>query len=253
MDAPESQEALRWLAERGVIPVETGRWRQGDVEQTTSELAHEWAAEALTDDRLTPEERLRIGFGLLDLLDEYWVTRELGWFVAEHDDPALVEAFWAACRQRLEAVDPCEPLSYSLWVDWFEDRGTAESAFSAVLGHDIRALRAGSDLSALTAGRIHRRSVRILECSGPVPWASKSDVYEVVAAVPELWPALFKGLLSSYHDLYGDLEPTAALALLDRLQLPPDTEHLATLRAVLQTGARNHYHDPAVWKALSNS
>ncbi|MEV4347079.1 hypothetical protein AB0J83_21700 [Actinoplanes sp. NPDC049596] len=250
MDAPEAHEALRWLAERGVRPLAPGRWQQADDEQSTGDLAHEYAAEALADDRLTPMQRLRIGLGLLDLLDEYWVTRELGWFVANQEAP-VVDAFWAACRQRLEAVEPCEQLSYSLWVDWFEDRETAESSFSAVLGDDVRTLRARSDLGVLAAGPVHRRSVRVLESSGPVPWEYKTDIYEIVVAVPELQPALFKGLLASYHDFYGDLEPTPALALLNRLPLPPETEHLATLRGVLRTGARNHYHDPAVWDSYT--
>jgi hypothetical protein len=44
---------------------------------------------------------------------------------------------------------------------------------------------------------------------------------------------VFDALLVSRHGSYGDLEPVAALALLDRLDLPPDTEHLAALRAAL--------------------
>ncbi|XVU30204.1 hypothetical protein ACQPZJ_24870 [Actinoplanes sp. CA-054009] len=234
-------EALHWLARQGVTPLAPGRWWHAGVERSSNDLAHEWAAEALADDRLSLGRRLRLGFGLVDVLADYWATVELRWFITEHDDPALVDAFWAGVRRRLDGAEPCEQLLYSLWVDWFEDPATAESAFSAVLGDDVR---------ALSARPAHRRTVRVLERSGPVPWEHKSDVYESVAAVPELWPALFKGLLAGYHDFYGDLVADEALALLDRLRLPPETEHLATLRAALRTGARNHYHDPAVWNGL---
>ncbi|MEU9233955.1 hypothetical protein [Streptomyces subrutilus] len=58
---------------------------------------------------------------------------------------------------------------------------------------------------------------------------------------------MFRGLLTSYHDIYGDLEPAAALALLDRLDLPTDTPHLAELRHVLAAGHTNHYRSPGAW------
>jgi hypothetical protein len=53
--------------------------------------------------------------------------------------------------------------------------------------------------------------------------------------------------MASYHDIYGHLEPTAALAILARLQLPADTPHLAALRSVLAAGHRNHYRSPRAW------
>ncbi|MEU5303512.1 hypothetical protein ACH4YO_32240 [Streptomyces noursei] len=65
--------------------------------------------------------------------------------------------------------------------------------------------------------------------------------------LPGLHGPLFKGLLAGYHDVYGELEPTAALALLARLQLPADTPHLAELRSVLAAGHRNHHRSPHAW------
>jgi hypothetical protein len=256
MHTPEAYEALRWLADRGVTPLGSGRWQRADtsgsLESDNGDLAHEYAPAVVTDGRLSPMQRLRTGLGLLDLLDEYWVTAQLRGFILEQDAPELTDAFWAGYRRRLEAVEPCEQLSYSLWVDWFEDRDTVETAFSAVIGHDVRRLGAGPDLRALATGPLHRRTARVLECSGPVPWAGKLDVYQILAAVPELHPALFKGLLAGYHDVYGDLEPAAALTLLELLNLPPETEHLAGLRRVLRAGARNHHDDPARWAAQRN-
>ncbi|MEE1761711.1 hypothetical protein [Streptomyces sp. SP18BB07] len=62
-----------------------------------------------------------------------------------------------------------------------------------------------------------------------------------------LHPAVFCGLRTSFHDLSGDLEPAAALALLDRLDLPTNTRHLAELRHVLTAGHKNHYRSPRAW------
>ncbi|WP_406178340.1 hypothetical protein [Streptomyces sp. NBC_00996] len=92
-----------------------------------------------------------------------------------------------------------------------------------------------------------RRAGRVLACSGPVPWPVKQKAYDTVVRLPALHGPLFKGLLASYHDLYGDLESTAALALLARLHLPADTPHLAELRSVLAAGRRNHHRSPHAW------
>ncbi|WP_229922847.1 hypothetical protein [Streptomyces morookaense] len=75
----------------------------------------------------------------------------------------------------------------------------------------------------------------------------KQKTYDTAAQLPALHGPLFKGLLAGYHDVYGDLEPTAALTLLTRLQLPADTSHLAELRSVLTAGHGNHYRSPHAW------
>jgi hypothetical protein len=110
-----------------------------------------------------------------------------------------------------------------------------------VLGHDIEQLTTDAPDTLL------RRARRVLECSGPVPWQTKQAAYGVATRLPTLHPALFKGLLSSYHDFYGDLQPDAALVVLAELDLPVDTEHLAELRTVLTAGHSNHYRSPRAW------
>ncbi|MEU8611843.1 hypothetical protein AB0C29_28040 [Actinoplanes sp. NPDC048791] len=251
MRSPEAVGTLQWLAGHGVTPLGPGRWLEtdssGDRELTDNELAHEWADGVLSDDEPAPLDRLRNGLGLLDLVDEYWVTFELNVFLAEQDDPAVTAAFWAGYRQRLERTEPLAQVPYSLWVDWFEDRATVDVAFAAVIGDDVRELREQGRLRELAAGPLHRRAAMVLGHSGPVPWDRKHDVLQAVATVPELAPAVLQALLGGYHDSYGDLEPDAALALLNGLDLPPDTEDLATLRAVLTAGGRRHRDDRDLW------
>ncbi len=241
-------EALQFLAAEGVTPLRPGWWQQNGAEVSSNDIAHEMTSvlldenegeaeangengeneennESKTDgeSKTDPAQRLSIAFGLIDLLDEWWVTVEIGWFLARQDDPAITAAFWDGYRELLERVEPCEPVLYSLWVDWFEDHQTAATAFAEVLGND--AGRLAED------GPMRRRAARVLENSGPVPWAVKHDVYLAAKAVPELHPALFRAVLLSHHDYFGDLEPAAALALLD--SLPPRLEGLATLKADL--------------------
>ncbi|MEU6472621.1 hypothetical protein ABZ927_26415 [Streptomyces massasporeus] len=53
--------------------------------------------------------------------------------------------------------------------------------------------------------------------------------------------------MASFHDVHGDLEPVAALALLDQLDIPTSTRHLAELRHVLAGGHKNHHRSPSAW------
>ncbi|MFJ3981226.1 hypothetical protein [Streptomyces fungicidicus] len=64
----------------------------------------------------------------------------------------------------------------------------------------------------------------------------KELTYRTAMRLPALHSAVFRGLLASFHDVYGDLDPAAALAFLGRLELPANTQHLAELRHVLAAG-----------------
>ena len=236
------EAARRWLADQGVSQVRDG-WVSAeapDLLLTANQVAHSWAADVFAED-LGAADQLQLAFGLLDLLDEYWVTCEIRFADDSAEGPLPADVLWGGYRQRLEADRDAEAVTYSLWVDWFEDRGTSAAAFAEVLGNDIALLVAEPSEAPL------RRARRVLECSGPVPWPVKEPTYLTAVRLPALHLALFKGLRASYHDIYGDLEPPAALALLDRLDLPAGTRHLAELRLVLAAGHENHHRSPHAW------
>lgn len=238
--------ARRWLAEDGVTQVHGGEWTDGaNTGQFLSadEVAHTWAGAVFTDERLDVHGQLHLAFGLLDLLNEYWVTCEIRCADQGADGPLPADALWDGYRRRLEGSQSADVLTYSLWVDWFEDHHTSATAFAEVLGRDVERLPSGAPAPLL------RRARRVLECSGPVPWAAKEATYVSAARLPVLQPALLKALLGCYHDVHGTIEPSAALALLGQLDLPADTEHLEELRTVLSAGHTNHYRDPQAWTA----
>ncbi|GGN87354.1 hypothetical protein GCM10010112_69890 [Actinoplanes lobatus] len=245
----DANDALRWLSSAGVLPLGGGRWQDDDGTNVgTDFLAHNWTEAILGDEELSPPERVRIALGLLDLIDEFWVTQEIAfylspWYTSPETDPAAAEAFWTGVRSRLEAPEVPSQLLYSLWVEWFETWTISGSVFAEVLGADVRG---GGDL---TAGPLRLRADRVLRLSGLVPWKDKRDVYEAAVAVPTLAPALLEALVRCYRDYYGDIDPGEALTLLSRLDLPADTEHLAPLRMVLSDANRNHYRTPEAWKA----
>ncbi|MBT2438636.1 hypothetical protein J7E93_00530 [Streptomyces sp. ISL-36] len=242
MEMQATEAARRWLADQGVSQVRDG-WVSAeapDVLLTADQVAHSWAGDVFAED-LDAADQVRLAFGLLDLLDAYWVTCEIRFAEGSAEGPLPVDVLWDGYRQRLEADRGAEAVTYSLWVDWFEDRSTAAAAFAEVLGNDIDRVVAERSEALL------RRARRVLDCSGPVPWPVKEQTYRTAVQLPALHPALFKGLRAGYHDFYADLEPAAALALLGQLNLPADTEHLAELRHVLAAGHKNHYRSPHAW------
>ncbi|MFC8919577.1 hypothetical protein ACFT5C_27860 [Streptomyces sp. NPDC057116] len=240
MQAEEA--ARRWLADQGVSRVSDG-WvsdEKPDTLLTANQVALSWAGDVFAED-LDAADQVRLAFGLLDLLDEYWVTCEIRFANKGAEGPLPADVLWDGYRQRLEAEGDAEAVTYSLWVDWFEDHATSATAFAEVLGKDIDRVVAEQSEALL------RRARRVLECSGPVPWTVKEPTYRTAMRLPALHSAVFRGLLASFHDVYGDLEPAAALAFLGRLDLPTDTQHLAELRHVLAAGHKNHYRSPGAW------
>ncbi|WP_229860358.1 hypothetical protein [Streptomyces litmocidini] len=211
-----------------------------DVLLTADQVAHSWAGDVFAED-LDAADRLRLAFGLLDLLDEYWVTCEIRFANEGAEGPLPADVLGDGYRRRLEADRHAEAVTYSLWVDWFEDPATSATAFAEVLGDDVDRVVTEASEALLRGAR------RVLECSGPVRWTVKEPTYRAAVRLPALHPALFRGLLAGFHDVHGDLEPAAAPALLDRLALPAGTWHLAELRHVLAAGHRNHYRSPGAW------
>ncbi|MFJ3836657.1 alpha/beta fold hydrolase [Streptomyces sp. NPDC054904] len=246
-DLPDAELARRWLAREGVRRTGENEWTDGGSEGgrlTSDDVAHTWAEDMVLADDLDDAGRTRLGFGLVDLLDAYWVTVELGFALPRTDDPqAAARILWEGYRSRLEAPVTAKAITYSLWVDWFENHTTSEAAFAEVLGNDHARLLPDAPQPLL------RRARRVLESSGPVPWSAKAVTYRAAARVPALHHALFRALLLCYHDVYGALDPAEGLALLDGLELPPDTEHVAALRTVLAAGLPNRRERPEAWDA----
>ncbi|MFE5881525.1 hypothetical protein [Streptomyces hydrogenans] len=246
MQAEEA--ARRWLADQGIRQVRDG-WvsdEKPDVLLTANQVAHSWAGDVFAED-LDAADQLRLAFGLLDLLDDYWVTCEIRFANDDAECPLPADALWDGYRQRLEADRDAEAVTYSLWVDWFEDHTTSATAFAEVLGNDIDRVVAERSEALL------RRARSVLECSGPVCWTVKEPTYRTAMRLPALHAAVFRALLASFHDVYGDLEPAAALAILDQLDLPPNTQYLAQLRHVLAAGHKNHYRSPGAWDDAARS
>lgn len=234
-ELPDSESARLWLAERGVVRTGEHTWTDGESGEgrlTSNEVAHWWSAAALGDVSLDIEHRLRLGFGLVDLLDEHRVMVEIASAARGIADPDTARVLWNGYRSRLGAPAACAAITRSLRADWFEDRDTAETAFTEVLGKDVTQLQKDAPEAVL------RRARRVLESSGRVPWQVKVLAYRAAARVPALHEAVFRGILHSHRDGHGGLDRVGARTVLEGLELPDDTAHLAELRSALESAPR---------------
>jgi hypothetical protein len=256
VEQPDAELARTWLAEGGVRQTAPDLWAYDDEPErplTKNDVALECSSWIFADEDLDEPGKIRVAFGMLDLLDELWTAEELHFPYCTNGSVAPPE-LWSGLRGRLESESVSKVIDLSIWHSWFECRATSDGAFMALLGDELgrediveRASNATSEDPFL------RRARRVLDLSGPVSWGVKESSYHSASRIDALRPAVFKGILASYHDFFGQLEPGPALDLLGRLDLPDDTEHLSPLRVVLAAGHRKHYADPDAWKRATTA
>lgn len=259
MSTTDTEIARSWLAQAMVRQVGETTWIDEDLgsELSGNDVALDYSSWVFDDEDLDVAERFQVAFGLIDLLDEFWTTQEMHFPYCGSSRAQPPAELWAGFRERLEAPQVSEQVTQALWCTWFECKDTSKEAFTALLGQDVERLEAGtvagagtvSGTGAVPDDGFLRRAARVLAASGPVRWAVKAQSYAVAAQIETLRPAVFQGILRSYHDYFGDLEPGPALSVLDSLDLAPDTVHLAELRAVLAAGHASHVVTPEAWAA----
>lgn len=243
----DAEVARAWLVDGGVRQTGPDTWARDDEPEhplTKNDVALECSSWIYEDDELDEPGKIRVALGMVDLLDEPWTAEELHFPYCLRGKVPPPE-LWAGLRERLEAPTLSKVIDNSIWHSWFECRATSEGAFRALIGDEL----ADRDALAATAAPdlFLRRAARVLDLSGPVAWEVKERAYRSASQIDELHQAVFKAILASYHDYFGNLEPAPALDLLDRLGIPTGTEHLAPLRHVLAAGHRNHYVSPEAW------
>src|SRR5689334_7998403 len=95
MEMQAVEAARRWLADQGVSEVRDG-WvsdEEPDVLLTANQVAHSWAADVFSED-LAAGDQVRLALGLLDLLDDYWVTCEIRFANDSAEGPLPADVLW---------------------------------------------------------------------------------------------------------------------------------------------------------------
>ncbi|MGE3804042.1 MAG: hypothetical protein AB7K24_05140 [Gemmataceae bacterium] len=127
---------------------------------------------------------------------------------------------WETFRGYLNADSAlADPVAYSLWCDYFE---AAEPL----------AEEAWANLTMEPAGE--KLLQRILIVSGPVSFHAKQRLYRQLLPQPSWHYYIFRSLLQSRFDVYGQIDTAIARQLLQQLALPEDTENFEKLRDSLK-------------------
>jgi hypothetical protein len=233
----EAVAAEQWLAGVGVVRGGPDSWvdpEEPGVALNSFDVAHDWVVRMFKDERLTAREQIRLGYGFVDLLDDYGVAVQLHWCARRQSSAELTEWFWAEYRNRLAEPEEPRALSYCMSVDWLEDRKTAVPAFEALLADDLERLE---HLDGEAREGTVRRISRVLSASGNVPWCVAVQVYRKASNFPALHRSILSGVFGAFFSsFYADLDPAEAHALLLTLDLPADIEYLEELMANLAAG-----------------
>lgn len=131
--------------------------------------------------------------------------------------------FWTTMRELFRHEEPArwQPAAYTIWCDYLEDPCRVEEAWSVLT----------QDLS-------HTRLIeQLLIASGPAPFWLKEALYEHLLKDPSWHDAIFRSLLHSRFDYFGQIDVAKAREVLGHLDLPTPNEALERLRAALEMDA----------------
>jgi len=110
-------------------------------------------------------------------------------------------------------------VKYALWVDFFEDPSTVEKCWNHL-----------TETIKTEAARNH-----LMEISGPVPYGLKRTYYESSLGTHSHRIDLQTGLKRSCIDIYGDIDVTHALHLVEEIERVDAEIDMSEVRALLKT------------------
>jgi hypothetical protein len=213
---PLFEEARRWAWETAArTATGAGSWpnKLGDVPLELQDVIWALPNAAWVD-------RVALAFELYRTMPCY---ANLMYIQHQHDewDADARRLFWQEYRSLVSEADDrlAEPVAYSLWCDYFEDPGKVEEAWQEIARPQ--------ELS-------EQGLERVLDSAGPVPFRLKVSLYQQLAADRRWHQPIFRSLLHSGFDYYGELDVAAARSLLPRLDVASDTPGLDDLKRRLE-------------------
>ena len=207
------EEACRKAREAAIDPNYGSRTFPG----FNSSVPHQ-LSDLIWNNAYSSSERLHLFFVMYAEMPCYGLLMYLNMNFGDFTDEAKA-MLWAWMRETLASDDAAlaPPLAYSLWCDFLEDPQTVEETWNAL----VHPLPADKTLQ------------QILLHSGPVPYALKQELYDRLIRDEKWHSYIYRSLLHSNCDVYGDLDKEAARRILGRLRLSKETEYLEEFRELI--------------------
>ncbi len=178
--------------------------------QKTWDLFYEMS-EAVWQSSLPTSQKIDLGFRLFELFPDYHhFLVPLYSLIRNNEavDESEKQLIWKRFMEYLGAEDHyADTVGYVLWVDFFEDTETVNETWNGLMNNVIT----------------HNGLLRLLEHAGPVPYELKEPVYKDLLADADNHESIFKSILYSAFDVYGQLEKEKALDLLSQLNIDRET------------------------------
>jgi hypothetical protein len=194
--------------------------RRSPISDEAHDVPHELEELVWVRGEASARERVALAFALYREMPCYATLMYTTGYFATWDDDAR-RLFWSEYRTLVSDADDrlAEPVAYSLWSDYFEDATTVTEAWREMAQPD----------------RLSDRGLaRVLDAAGPVPFALKSPLYDRLAQSKRWHLAIFRSLLHSAFDAYGDIDRAAAARLLARLSVPASSRGFEALEKQLR-------------------
>lgn len=195
---------------------------RGMIEVSKTLLSDTWTLlDKISDEvwysEMEVADKISLGFQLYEMFPSYYHflvpfyhgirNREI--YLVEHK-----EAIWKRFIQYLLA-EPCyaDPVSYVLWVEFFEDVTTVKETWQGLVSNCPN----------------KKLLLTLLEFAGPVPFSLKEIHYEELISDRYNHEYILKSLMHSAYDVYGKLDEDKVRSILIKLEVDKESENYRLL------------------------
>ncbi len=167
-------------------------------------------------------EKIQLGFILFDTFPNYFHFLTPFYDIIENKDLKandLKDIIWKTFMEYLGSDQwYASPVSYVLWVDFFEDSDTVLEAWQGMMNQKAT----------------KKSLANLIKCAGPVPFELKEPLYKKMLKDNSLHESIFYSLLFSALDVYGNIDKNLARAILIKLKIKTNTPEYRLLKTKLK-------------------
>lgn len=163
-------------------------------------------------------EKIQLGFMLFDTFPNYYHFLTPYYDIIKNKELKandLKDSIWKTFMEYLGSEEYyAAAVSYSLWVDFFEDPDTVLEAWQGLMNQK-------NSIKSLT---------NLIKCAGPVPFELKEPIYKKMMKDTSTHKSIFYSLLFSALDVHGKIDKNLARAILVKLKIKTNTDEYRLLK-----------------------